>query len=182
MQIHWRNPGDLSELERDFAMRHLEGLAAGHNDLTDVWIDVMPSSDHHRKGNERVKIRCQARRATLIATGQDVETGLALRSAVEKLEREVWRLRDRRTNRRPRELGAAPPHLGIVDRVMRDEGYGFVLTDAGVQVYFHRNALADDLDFDRLEEGQRVALNYHPGEDGPMANVVRSPSPGVGAP
>ena len=174
MQIHWRHPGSLSDAEREFAERHLSGLAEGHGDLTDLWIDVSSESQHHKKGDKKVTIRCQARRASIVAVGADAEPGLALRAAIEKFEREVWQLRDRRTDHRPRPA-SAPPHLGVVDRVVRDEDYGFLLTDAGEQVYFHRNSLHDGLDFERLEEGQRVALNYYAGDNGPQASVVVPP-------
>jgi cold shock CspA family protein len=75
-------------------------------------------------------------------------------------------MRERRTEQRS-ERPAAPPHLGIVDRIFREEGYGFVLTDGGEQVYFHRNAVRGALDFDRLAEGDRVGLNLEAGDEGP---------------
>jgi len=174
MEIHWRHPQKISEMEREFANRHLEELSKGHSDLTDLWVDIANGSGHHRKGDERVTIRCQARRASIVAIGTDAEPGLALRSALAKFEREVWRLRGKRSEHRPKPENL-PPHLGIVDRVVRSEGYGFLLTDGGEQVYFHRNALHSGLEFDALEEGQRVALNYHQGNEGPQASVVAPP-------
>ena len=71
-------------------------------------------------------------------------------------------------------------HLGIVDRVFREDGYGFILTDDGEQVYFHRNAVKEGLAFDRLEEADRVALNMEPGREGPQATAVFAPPPGEG--
>lgn len=176
MQIHWRHPKAVSEAEREFALRHLEQLAEGHHDLTDLWIDVSAGSAHHRKGDERVSIRCQARRASIVAVGTGAEPGLALRAAIEKFEREIWRLRHRRADHRPRPK-PGPPALGIVDRIIRDKDYGFLLTDGGEQVYFHRNALDGGLEFGALEEGQRVALDFYGGEDGPQASVVTLPPP-----
>ena len=74
---------------------------------------------------------------------------------------------------------AEPPYLGIVDRVFRDRDYGFILTDAGEQVYFHRNAVKEGLDFDRLEEADRVALNVEMGREGVQATTVVAPPPGT---
>ena len=65
-----------------------------------------------------------------------------------------------------------PPFLGVVDRVLRDDGYGFILTDGGEQVYFHRNAVKEGLDFERLEEADRVGLNIEAGIEGPQATTV----------
>ena len=71
-----------------------------------------------------------------------------------------------------------PPFLGIVDRVLRDDGSGVILTDGGEQVYFHRNAVKEGLDFDRLDEGDRVALDVEGGRKGPQATAVFAPPPG----
>ena len=46
-------------------------------------------------------------------------------------------------------------------------------------MYFHRNALHGGLDFERLEEGQRVGLDVEGGEKGLQATVVRPPPPGT---
>lgn len=174
MQMHWRHPERISESERDAASRRLLELQRAHTDLTDLWIDVAAASAHHRRGDEKVTIRCQARRATIIAVGTGDEPDVALRAALEKFEREAWRLRDRRSEHRIRP-DSAPPHLGIVDRIVSDEGYGFLLTDSGEQVYFHRNALHGGLRFEALEEGQRIALNYQGGDEGLQASVVTPP-------
>lgn len=174
MQIHWRNSEKLSEMDREYADHHLGVLQKGHSDLIDLWIDVASGSEHHRKGDAKVTIRCQARRADIVATGTDAEPGPALRSAIQKFEREVRRLRGKRSSHHHRPE-VSPPHLGVVERVFRDEDYGFILTDSGEQVYFHRNALSGGLAYESLEEGQRVALNYHGGDDGPQASVVTLP-------
>jgi CspA family cold shock protein len=95
-------------------------------------------------------------------------------------EREVWRLRHRRTQRRA-EQPTAPPLLGVVDQVSLEKGYGFVLCDSGERVYFHRNALRD-LDFESLSEGQRVGLNVEAGDKGPQATVVLPAPPDAPSP
>ena len=81
------------------------------------------------------------------------------------------RLRDRRSARRP-EWPSSPPLLGIIDRIFAGEGYGFILTDGGEQVYFHRNAVHGGLEFERLAEGDRVALNIEAGLKGQQATTV----------
>lgn len=171
MQIHWRHPDKIAAQDRYFAIRRLSDLADGHGDLTDLWIDVAKGSRHHRRGDKRVTIRCLARRASVVGVGSDAEVGLALRSALGKIEREIARLRSRRLEHRRKEA-ARPPHVGIVDRLFPEEGYGFVLTDGGEQVYFHRNSLTPDLDFDLLEEGEQVALNYYAADSGSQASIV----------
>lgn len=72
-----------------------------------------------------------------------------------------------------------PPHLGIADRIFREEGYGFILTDEGAQVYFHRNTVKAGVDFERLQEADRVALNVEAGREGLQATSVVAAPPGA---
>jgi cold shock CspA family protein len=170
MEIHWRNPNGLDDEERVATEQRLQELASGHTDLIDLWIDVA-RTPHHRKGAEEVTIRCQARGAELIAHGRHAETPLALREAIQTFQREVKRLRSRRRDRRS-ERPAEPGTRGVVDQVFVEEGYGFVLTDAGDRVYFHRNAISGGLDFADLAEGESVTLDFEAGEKGLQATFV----------
>jgi CspA family cold shock protein len=179
MEIHWTHMGEVDPGLRADAERRLRALAADHTDLIDLRI-TGAETRHHRHGAREVRIRCQARGRELVVTRQRDELGLALNEALDAFEREVHRLRAvqrERRNQRP----AAPPHLGVVDRIFREKGYGFVITDSAQQVYFHRNALSG-LEFEKLEEGQRVGLNIEPGERGPQASVVLPPPPDAPSP
>jgi ribosome-associated translation inhibitor RaiA len=98
MEIHWNHPQELNEIDRDFASRRLQALQMGHSDLTDLWIDVAIGGRHHREGDENVTIRCRSHLASVVASGHEAEPGLALRSAISKLEREIWRLREKRAS------------------------------------------------------------------------------------
>jgi len=181
MQIHWIHPEAFRDELRRAVEQRLEALAAGHTDLIDVRISAHGTL-HHRHGAQQVRIVCQLRGHEIVAARERNEAALALDEALEVFEREVRELRVRRNDpRRPRPA-AAPPELGIVDRVFRDDGYGFILTDAGERVYFHRNAVHGDLAFDALAEGQRVGLNVEPGEQGLQATVVRPAPPEAPAP
>ncbi len=179
MEIHWRNV-EVRDEERRAVEERLRALAEGHNDLIDVRIAAKPSR-HHRRGGQEVRIACQARGKELVAARTREEVALALYEALDAFEREVRRLRDRRADRR-NQRPAEPPHLGIVDRIFLDDGYGFILTDGGEQVYFHRNAVSGGLDFERLEEGQRVGLNIEAGDKGPQATAVVEPPPNAPVP
>jgi cold shock CspA family protein/ribosome-associated translation inhibitor RaiA len=180
VEIHWRNVKGLREEERLAVEGRLEALAADHQDLIDLRISAKPTR-HHRRGGQEVRISCQARGTELVAARTRPELILALNEALDAFEREVRRLRERRRDRRV-ERPAPPPVLGIIDRVFAAEGYGFILTDAGEQVYFHRNAVHGGLEFERLEEGQRVGLNVEGGEKGPQATAVVAPPPETPAP
>lgn len=181
MQIHWVHMQEIRPEHREKVEGRLRELAEGRNDLIDLRI-TGHTSNHHRHGGREVTLVCQARGKDLVASRSAPELALALDEALQAFEREVRSLRDRRSERRPEPAGAQPPLLGIVEQVHRERGFGFILTDAGEQVYFHRNAVQTGLDFDTLEDGDRVALNVEPGEKGPQATAVVAPPPGTPSP
>ncbi len=176
MEIHWRNAQEIDDALRAKVEAQLLRLAEHHRDLIDLWIDVERPSEHHRVSARSVEIRCQARGAELVAHGAHEALRSALLEATRSFKREVKRLRARRRDARAIRP-EAPPMRGVVDRVLRDQDYGFLLTDAGERVYFHRNAVGSGLDFDRLEGGETVALDYEAGAEGLQATFVKAVEP-----
>jgi cold shock CspA family protein/ribosome-associated translation inhibitor RaiA len=166
--------------ERAAIEDRLQDLGNGQTDLIDVRI-VAKQSGHHRHGGKEVRIAGLARGKELAAALTRPDLSLALHEAVDAFVRELRRFRDRRDDWRS-ELANPPALLGIVDRVFLDDGYGFILTDGGEQVYFHRNAVHDGLVFEQLREGQRVGLDYEAGRDGLQATTVGAAPPGAPVP
>ncbi|MEQ8355913.1 MAG: HPF/RaiA family ribosome-associated protein [Kiloniellaceae bacterium] len=66
-----------------------------------------------------------------------------------------------------------PPH-GKVARLFPYEGYGFIETSDGREIYFHQNSLVE-ADFAKLEEGQEVryAVAEKESDKGPQATTVK---------
>jgi cold shock CspA family protein len=60
----------------------------------------------------------------------------------------------------------------VVSKLFREEGYGFLETLDGREIYFHRNSVLGD-DFDTLSVGTGVNFTEQPGEKGPHASTVR---------
>jgi cold shock CspA family protein/ribosome-associated translation inhibitor RaiA len=180
MEIHWHHPEAFRDADRAAVEERLNALAEGRTDLIDVRIAARPTG-HHRHGGHEVRITCKARGKELVAARGRAELAIALNEALDAFEREVWRMRHRRTQERDERL-VAPPELGVVDEIFPGEGYGFILTDGGERVYFHRNAVRGGLDFETLADGQRVGLNLERGDEGLQATVVMSPPPHVPVP
>jgi cold shock CspA family protein/ribosome-associated translation inhibitor RaiA len=180
MEIHWRGAQAIGKDQREAIETRLLHLAGESGDLIDVRI-ALEDGNHHRRGGKGARVVCQARGREIVASRDADDTGLALDQALDVFEREVRKLRDLRQIHRGLRP-ASPPHFGIVDRVLREQGYGFVLTDGGESVYFHRNAVHGGLDFERLDEGQRVALNYEAGNEGLQATTLVPPPPDASAP
>lgn len=61
--------------------------------------------------------------------------------------------------------------VGRVREVFRSEGYGFIETEEGRQVYFHENDVREG-SFEQLEKGTPVAFAEESGEEGPQASAV----------
>lgn len=60
---------------------------------------------------------------------------------------------------------------GIVRRVDRRNGRGFLTTNDGKEMYFHRNSLLGG-DFEKLKRGDTVQYTEALGDTGPTANKV----------
>jgi cold shock CspA family protein len=58
--------------------------------------------------------------------------------------------------------------IGKVAKIFPFDGYGFIVTNDGREVYFHRNSVIEPT-FDRLEEGTEVAFLEEQGKEGPQA-------------
>jgi cold shock CspA family protein/ribosome-associated translation inhibitor RaiA len=63
------------------------------------------------------------------------------------------------------------PH-GRVTRLYPEEGYGYVETPEGREIYFHRNSVLLD-DFDHIRIGSVVSFVEETGERGPQASTVQ---------
>lgn len=71
--------------------------------------------------------------------------------------------------------------LALVYRLFPDEGYGFLKTLQGDELYFHRRSVLND-DFDRLALGTSVRFVDEEGEEGRQASTVEiMDKPGVRA-
>jgi ribosomal subunit interface protein len=96
---------------------------------------------------------------------------VALRDAFNAARR---RLEDHSKRRAGRvKAHEVPPH-GKVARLFSDEGYGFIMTPDGSEIYFHQNSLVD-ADFGKLEEGQEVryVADDKESDKGPQASTVK---------
>ena len=92
-----------------------------------------------------------------------------LRDAFEAMERQLEsEVRSRRGEVKTHE--EVHPR-GRVARLFPNDDFGFIETDEGREIYFHRNAV-DNGGFDHLALGQNVKFVEDEGERGPQASAV----------
>jgi len=60
---------------------------------------------------------------------------------------------------------------GTIKRLVLDRGFGFITTDAGQDLFFHRSNV-DGNAFESLRERQRVSYTEGHGPKGPVAENV----------
>ena len=96
MQLHWVHPEAFHERDRQSAIERIEMLAHDCSDLIDVRITAQ-TTGHHRHGHKEVRIVCDASGQEIIASRTRSDAALALGEALDVFEREVRRMRERRS-------------------------------------------------------------------------------------
>jgi len=170
----------VDEMVRDAALDHVAALERLWDRITGCHVVIAQPHRHHRKG------RLYSVRVDVVVPGGEIvvnrehprdhaheDVYVALRdafgAAARRLEDHVRRLR-----------GVQKPHAGRrhgrVSQFFPLLGYGFIKTDDGRDVYFHRHAVAPG-DAPALDVGTPVAFGEEEGEDGPQAAFVRVTAP-----
>lgn len=125
---------------------------------------------HHRKGGRyMVRIDLSVPGDELVVNRQGAEDlYVAIRDAFEVARRRLKAyVRRQRGAVKTRE---ASPHARV-SKLFPDEGYGFLETPEGREIYFHRNSVLEG-GFDRLAIGTEVRFDEERGEKGPQASTV----------
>ena len=60
---------------------------------------------------------------------------------------------------------------GVIKRLVVDRGFGFIRTDSGEELFFHRSQV-QGVAFESLAERQRVSFTEGHGPKGPVAENV----------
>ena len=90
---------------------------------------------------------------------------VAVRDAFDAAKRQ---LEEHSRKRRGEIKSHAEAPRGTVAKIFPFDGYGFITTSDGREIYFHRNSVIEP-SFDQLEEGAAVAFLEEQGKEGPQA-------------
>lgn len=134
-----------------------------------------PHRRHHQGKLYHVRIDLTVPQGEVVVSREPVENHahedvyVAIRDAFDAAQR---RLADyARRQRGDVKTREASPTVRI-SKLFPVEGYGFILTEDGREVYFHKNSVVNE-SFDRLEVGCQVQYVEEQGEKGPQASTVR---------
>lgn len=152
-------------------------LQEGQNDILHGRVTLTKNLHHKRARRvaEALVVVTLPGRHTFTARKEEKTFEEAIRAAFAAVEIEVQKYREKRATKEVRVPSI--PLRGVICKLFRKEGYGFILQEGGGEVYFHRNAL-HGLTFKELEDGTEVAFNIEDGDKGPHATTV-NPVPSV---
>ncbi|MFW6312718.1 MAG: HPF/RaiA family ribosome-associated protein [Spirochaetota bacterium] len=176
LEITFRNTErtePLDQLIRDEAAR----LERFHDRITSCHVVVERPQEHLSSGREwRVRLDITVPAGNEIVVRKEAGKGdmheqltTVIKDSFNAAERQLKDLHDRQ--KRHVKQNATSESVGIVTRLLRDEGYGFITDPSEQEIYFHKNAVLNG--FDRITEGTAVWYNAELGEDGLQATAVR---------
>lgn len=178
LQISFRNlvPSEAAEARIREKVAELEQFDAR---IISCRVIVEALHRHHRKGrlyHVRIDLRVPggdivvSREHQLAHEHEDLH--VAIRDAFDATRRKLEDFVRRR--RADTKVHDVPLH-GRIARLYAYEGYGFIDTPEGIEVYFHRNAVIGG-NFEDLQIGDEVrfALPASEGDQGPQASSVQT--------
>jgi len=165
-----------SEATRGLIEEKVAWLERYYDRIVGCQVVVEVPHRHHRHGNQylvRIDLKVPAgeivvnREPAQRAEYRDLQVAIrdAFDTARRQLEIQVRRLRK---EVKTHEL----PPQARVSQLFPEEGYGFLQTPDGREVYFHRHALLNG-DFDGLVLGTEVTFAEEAGDKGPQASTIR---------
>lgn len=175
-QITFEGGLDASEALKARIEREVLKLERFHDRIISCRVAVIGRSGRRRHG-DLYQVRLQL---TLPGDGEIVidrnpgpdhaheDAYVAVRDAFNAARR---RLQDRQRRLQGKTKVHEAPPQGRVSRLFADDGYGFIETDDGREIYFHRNALVGAR-LEALRPGVLVRFVEAEGEKGPQASTV----------
>ena len=175
LQISFRDMEPLAAVEAKIRQRAAK-LDRYYDRIMGCHVVVeAPHRRHHQGGLYHVRIDVTVPQGELVVSREPMDhyshkdIYVAIRDAFDATQRRLADYaRRQRGDVKPHE---APPVVHVT-KLFPTEGYGFITTLDGREIYFHKNSVLNDA-FDRLEVGSEVQYVEEQGEKGPQASTVR---------
>ena len=154
------------------------------NYFTSCRVAIEKPNEHYQNGNPyRVRIEVKVPPGhDIIVIREPVDNDMhqpleaVVRDAFESTHRRLKKLVE--LQRESGKTSQTRNITGLVGRLFSDEGYGFIRTPEGREIYFHRNSVLRG-EFERLAIGSGVRFVEEEGEEGPQASTVQVIEKGV---
>jgi len=176
LQITFRNLGPSPTVETKVRERVKE-LEQFYDRITSCRVMIETPSRRHQKGrlyHIRVDLKVPGREIVVKRDPSEhhahEDIYVAVRDCFDAVRRQLEdHVRRQRGDIKAHEV----PSHGRISSLFAEKGYRFIDASDGMEVYFHRNAVADE-SFDKLAVGEEVRFAMHPGEGekGPQASTV----------
>jgi ribosomal subunit interface protein len=169
IQITARDLSLSNAAEAEIRARALD-LDTYYDGIVNCRVVVQGPGRHHRKGQPYdVRVTLSVPGSEFVVNHQaDEDIYVAIRDAFDAVRR---RLEDyARRQRGAVKQHEASPH-GLVQKLFPTEGYGFLETPDGRQIYFHRHSVLHP-GYDCLEIGMEVRFCEEASDQGPRASTV----------
>jgi ribosomal subunit interface protein len=145
-------------------------LESFHPRITSCRVTIEELRKHHHQGREfrvRVDLRVPGREI-IVDRNHDEDVYVALRDAFDSAKRQLEEVvREKRGDVKLHEIA----QHGTVVRLLANEGYGFIQTADGRELYFSRENVVHP-PFEHLAPGQEVQFIEEPAAEGPQAKRV----------
>ncbi len=175
LQVTFRNlpPSDAITAS---IRKHADKLNQFYDRIMSCRVVVEAPHQHHHKGNlYQVRIDLTVPHKELIVNREPPahqaheDIYVAIRDAFAAAQRQLTAYAQ---SHRHQVKSHETPHHGRIANLFSDEGYGFIETPEGHEVYFHKNSLLNGV-FSKLEIGDEVRFAPEDGDQGPQASTVR---------
>lgn len=142
-----------------------------HPRITSCRVTVEEQRMHHHQGHHfsvKIDVRVPGKKEIVVNRQHDEDIYVALRDAFAAVQRQ---LEDTVREKRGDVKTHAIPQHGKVARILAEEGYGFIETPDGRELYFSRENVVHP-DFDDLGPGVDVQFIEEMAAEGPQAKRV----------
>lgn len=174
LELTFRNVEKTEHLD-DLIRDQVDRLEKFHSHITSCRVAVEKPQENQRSGNPyrvRVEVRVPPGHDLVVDTrpkthGMHDTLDRVLTDTFKSMERQLKELAERQR----RDVKHHDVATAFVIRLFKEEGYGFIKTPEGREIYFQRTATLQN-DWDRLEIGTQVRFEEAMGEMGPQATTV----------
>jgi cold shock CspA family protein len=180
LSISMRNIDKIEEVD-DFIRAHLSELLKVDSHIVECKVLVDRTKKYRKSGNPfQVKVIVRFSAGPDIVVIRD-PSGVVMQDPLNTTLHNAFiivkrKIVERNDKSEQGGLRLQAEYSAVVSKLLPEKGYGFLQTDSGKSVFFHRSSVVGD-EFDLMEEGMGVWFIEREGNKGLWASTVRIYTP-----